>query len=85
MTSQQPQPRRTPGVVAGGRHNGNAPKTHEQQQLVLASKKIKRLNGKLARTRDIAVAMVTKSHRSNEISAREVERWAKDILKLIES
>lgn len=51
-----------------------------RQQLLA---KIKRLNLKLSKAKSVAVSMEHASTRNNEVSARQVESWAKDLINII--
>lgn len=57
-----------------------SPEEKIQQQLLA---KIKRLNFKLSKAKSVAVAMEHSATRNNDISARQVEGWAKDIINII--
>lgn len=56
------------------------PEQKAQRQIVA---KVRRLNLKLSKVKEIASSMNDKSSKANQFSARQVESWAKEILSII--
>lgn len=81
-----PSVNKTPQTRSGSNSNVTpakktlTPEQRAQKQLIA---KIKRLNMKLAKVKAVAVDMHGKSTKANEFSARQVEKWSKDILSII--
>lgn len=66
--------------ATAGQKKPLTPEQKIQRQLIA---KVKRLNLKLSKVKAVAVDMHTKSSKANEFSARQVEKWSKDILSII--
>lgn len=85
MPTQQP-PRKAVANVAAAKKAVPVSRTQlspeeKQKQQLLA--KIKRLNVKLSRVKDVAVNMSNIASRTNEVSSRELELYAKRIIDLL--
>lgn len=46
-------------------------------------KKVRRLNMKLTKVKNLAVEMLKVSQRHNDISSHQVQKWAKDLLNIL--
>lgn len=59
--------------------------TPQQKVEQMYLKKVKRLNLKLTKVKQVAVTMLQMSRRHNDISSHQVEVWAKQILNILGS